>query len=70
MKNVLVLLGVVVLVSGCGGKASTALDDCIARGISYYKEIGSYPKLTSKGMAGRLADDVVIEYCNRTVTAF
>lgn len=32
---------------------------CIQRGIAYYKEIGSYPRLSD----GRLADGVAVERC-------
>ena len=39
---------------------------CVQRGIAYYKEIGSYPKLSD----GRLASEVVADRCARTTTAF
>lgn len=44
--------------------------ECIARGVAYFKEIGSYPTLTSAPNAGRSAEDVASERCNRTATAF
>lgn len=43
---------------------------CVERGISYFKEIGSYPKLATAPNKGRLAADVARERCGRTVTAF
>jgi len=43
---------------------------CVRRGVAYFKEIGSYPTLSSAPNRGRNADDVAIERCNRTTTAF
>lgn len=43
---------------------------CVKRGIAYFKEIGSYPTLKSAPNAGRSADDVALERCVRTTTAF
>jgi hypothetical protein len=42
------------------------VSDCIARGVRYFQEIGSYPRLSS----GEDADVVAAERCNRTTTAF
>ncbi|HEY0028484.1 MAG TPA: hypothetical protein VGC35_11485 [Allosphingosinicella sp.] len=44
--------------------------DCVRRGIAYFKEIGSYPTLSSAPNRGRDAADVAVERCNRTTTAF
>lgn len=44
--------------------------ECIARGVAYFKEIGSYPTLSSAPNAGRSAEDVAGERCSRTITAF
>lgn len=46
------------------------VDACVKRGVAYFKEIGSYPKLGSAPNAGRRAEDVALERCNRTLTAF
>lgn len=43
---------------------------CVEKGIQYFKDIGSYPTLSSAPNAGRLADEVALERCRRTVTAF
>jgi hypothetical protein len=39
---------------------------CVARGIAYFKEIGSFPHLSD----GRDSATVAIERCSRTSTAF
>lgn len=49
---------------------SSAVQACINRGVAYFKEIGSYPTLGSAPNAGRRAEDVARERCNRTTTAF
>jgi len=46
------------------------VEACISRGIAYFKEIGSYPTLLTAPNAGRSADVVARERCNRTTTAF
>jgi hypothetical protein len=61
--------------TGCGGEGATetrtsSVAACISRGIAYFKEIGSYPTLKSAPNAGRSADEVAAERCNRTTTAF
>ena len=52
--------------SESGADGSTSLNNCIARGIDYYREIGSYPYLTD----GRKAESVARERCGRTPSAF
>jgi hypothetical protein len=49
---------------------SKAVEDCVLRGVSYFKEIGSYPTLSSAPNKGRKAEVVARERCNRTTTAF
>jgi hypothetical protein len=49
---------------------SMSVNACVNRGIAYFKEIGSYPTLGSAPNAGRSAEDVARERCNRTSTAF
>jgi uncharacterized paraquat-inducible protein A len=43
-----------------------ATESCVRRGVVYFTEIGSYPKLSD----GRNADAVARERCKRTTTAF
>ena len=59
-------------VAGCGSGDDHAreVDACVARGVAYFKEIGSYPTLTAPPNAGRRAEDVARERCERTTTAF
>ncbi|MFW5440564.1 MAG: hypothetical protein ACKE5M_07745 [Methylophilaceae bacterium] len=65
-----VLILFTVGLSGCGGDNSAAIESCVSRGVSYFKEIGSYPTLSSTPNAGRSAEAVARERCNRTTTAF
>lgn len=66
---------------GCGNNApetaansvdsgGDSIAKCTERGVAYFKEIGSYPALTSLPNAGRAAEDVALERCKRTLTAF
>lgn len=43
---------------------------CAERGIAYFKEIGSYPELRSAPNVGRAAEEIALERCRRTTTAF
>lgn len=43
---------------------------CVKRGVAYFKEIGSYPTLKSKPNRGKSAEQVALERCRRTTTAF
>jgi hypothetical protein len=81
MKQMICLLVVAFALLGCGDKApeiaANGLDSgedsvakCTERGVAYFKEIGSYPTLTSAPDAGRAAEDVAMERCQRTRTAF
>lgn len=57
--------------AACGdGVDQEEIDACVRRGVEYFKEIGSYPTLHSSPNGGRSAEDVAIERCNRTTTAF
>ncbi len=47
-----------------------AIEACVKRGIDYFKEIGSYPTLSSAPNKGRKAEEVARERCERTTTAF
>lgn len=75
MRSVLLFIFIIFSISACDGTGSTTgnqseLSACIERGISYYREIGSYPTLSSPPNTGRLAEEVVAERCRRTTTAF
>jgi hypothetical protein len=52
----------------CGNNSE--VDACIQRGVTYFKEIGSYPTLLTEPNVGRSAESVAVERCNRTTTAF
>lgn len=62
------ILALSLLLVGCGDSGD--INACVARGISYYKEIGSYPLLQTDPNKGRKAEDVARERCQRTNTAF
>ncbi|MFT4924453.1 MAG: hypothetical protein ACI8WB_000531 [Phenylobacterium sp.] len=64
IKVVLIIL----FIPSCGNSKTTS--DCVARGISYFKEIGSYPKLSAAPNKGRYAKDVAEERCSRSTAAF
>lgn len=69
MKRVFVVAAVMLLLAGCSGKAEE-VNACVERGVEYFKEIGSYPTLSSDPNKGRKAEDVARERCDRTTTAF
>lgn len=54
------------LASGMSGCGDTKEHRCVKRGIAYFKEIGSYPRLSS----GEDAEQEAKERCARTPTAF
>ncbi|APK29740.1 TPA: hypothetical protein ACNU7F_005142 [Escherichia coli] len=54
------------LLAGCNESNKKEVEGCIERGVQYFIEIGSYPKLSD----GRDAVKVATERCNRTITAF
>lgn len=73
----LLLLGIILLgFTNCSSnheaemEHSSELNACVERGVTYFKEIGSYPTLNSEPNVGRKAEDVANERCNRTYTAF
>lgn len=73
LPRMLILLGVAAAISACGNGDATrtlTVDACVENGIAYYKEIGSYPTLTSAGLAGQRAEDVAAEKCSRSQLAF
>lgn len=78
MKTVCTILAMVFstfIVTGCtgdkaAGPGESNVSACVDRGVAYFKEIGSYPTLTSPPNSGRSAEDVASERCNRTTTAF
>lgn len=73
LNSLLICLASVIFVTSCdSGNSNRAAEvaACTQRGIEYFREIGSYPTLSSAPNAGRSADDVAAERCNRTTTAF
>jgi hypothetical protein len=52
------------------GGNNQAVQECARRGVEYFKEAGSYPTLKSQPNGGRSAEDVALERCRRTTTAF
>jgi len=51
-------------------KEDKRFEECVSRGIKYYKDIGSYPTLAAPPNEGRSTADVAIERCGITTTAF
>jgi hypothetical protein len=52
--------------TGGVGTQITSFEACVGKGTDYFKNIGSFPKLSN----GRMASDVAYERCGRTVGAF
>lgn len=50
--------------------AASPVQVCYERGVAHFKEIGSYPTLSSAPNAGRAAEEVALERCERSPTAF
>jgi hypothetical protein len=44
--------------------------ECVQRGIAYFREIGSWPTLSTPPNRGRSAADVAAERCSRSLAAF
>lgn len=67
-KNRKGLIAVAIVVGLCvvGAVVATAEQRCTDRGIAYFKEIGSWPTLST----GRDAETVAAERCARTTSAF
>lgn len=73
LQRMFVLLTAAIAMSACGkadGSSTATVDACVENGIAYYKEIGSYPTLTSAGLAGQRAEDVAADKCSRSALAF
>lgn len=80
MRTALIVLGIAL--AGCSEpkvvfentttvpEVDDGVDACTKRGVAYFKEIGSYPTLSSAPNRGRSAEDVALERCSRTTTAF
>jgi hypothetical protein len=45
---------------------SSGITNCVEKGVAYFKDIGSYPNLST----GRDARSVALERCSRTTKAF
>ncbi len=69
MKKLLIL-GLIVMTTGCSSHAvdrDTQIKECTAKGVRYFKEIGSFPTLSN----GRDATKEAKARCTRQpVTAF
>lgn len=59
----IILLGLFVGLVGCG---DNSYDKCVENGISYFKEIEAFPKLSN----GEDATEVAKERCHRSRVAF
>ena len=66
----LALIVAFVVLYATNGEEDRGIDACTARGVAYFKRIGSYPTLSSLPNRGRAADDVARERCGRTTAAF
>lgn len=68
--GLVVMVGLVTAIqSSCTDAAAlqqTRVDDCVKRGVKYYMDTGSYPRLSD----GRIPHDVATERCQRTSNAF
>ena len=56
------------LQAACSDKV--AMNDCMDRGLEYYKEIGANTVVIAYPHTGRLIGDVVQERCMRSTAAF
>lgn len=54
-------------IANAAAERQRKMQPCIDKGIAYFKEIGSYPKLAS---TGERAEQVAKDRCERTTTAF
>ena len=51
----------------CGNDSDRDYEVCIQKGVQYYKDIDSYPRLKSENIS---ADDKIQQICKNNVTAF
>lgn len=70
-----IILGLVIAVvlTTCGISMNRIAKEqaaCVEKGVAYFKEIGSYPRLKAGDDAGRSAREVADERCGRTKGAF
>ena len=68
-KYFFIVSTVSILLAGCSNH-DEEVKMCVELGVTYFKEIGSYPTLTAEPNTGRLARTVARERCKRTTTAF
>jgi hypothetical protein len=61
---------IVLVACGPAPRQEISLDECLANGVAYYKEVVAYPTITAGVNVGRASDDVIAERCSRTTTAF
>lgn len=73
MNKVLLLAAIAsVSLMGCGKSADSdkQFTNCVSNGVTYFKEIGSYPTLKSDPNQGRSAEEVANERCMNSLRAF
>jgi hypothetical protein len=56
--------------TGSKSAMSGGTGSCYQRGVSYYRDIGSYPYLSSFPNKGRPADELINQMCSRNPSAF
>jgi len=71
MKKIVLLILMFGLV-GCGeskekSSANNDINECVQKGIAYYKEIGSYPMLKSENIS---AEEKALKKCENSRVAF
>ena len=66
MKLLVILLLTFSSVAFSSKSHEEKVKECTQRGVKYFKEIGSFPKLSD----GRDAKEVAEERCRRTLTAY
>jgi hypothetical protein len=66
----LIIVAGALVIAQCTGhddeRHRAQVDACVNRGVKYFMELGSYPRLSN----GRIPHDVALERCQRTPTAF
>lgn len=61
--KIIILINLLLALTACTNKH----DVCIKKGIQYYQDIGSYPKLSSEDV---YADDKIKQTCSSNPNAF
>lgn len=69
IKKIYIRLPIILLIiglTGCNG-GKKEYESCIQKGIQYYKDIDSYPKLKTENIP---AEDKVRQLCKKSPVAF